>query len=320
MSEQTIFTERFLIPADTDGVSLSIIRKCLNKQAVYGASKTLLMVHGATYSSGSLYDTPVEGASFIDHLARAGFDVYALDVRGYGGSTRPPEMAQPAADALPLGRTAVAVRDFTSAANFVLRTQGLTQLNVFGMSWGGTIAAAYTAQNNHKVRRLGLLAPQWLSNKPIPIDAGGELGAWRVVNMHAAQQHWLSAAPAAKRAGLIPEGAFAAWIENTLATEPDDALRAQSAFISGNGPIQDIREYWLAAKPYYDPADIEVPVILLHGEWDIDVPVELAQAWFRQATGSPLKRWVEIGEATHMLVLEKNRLQAFQALTDFMTE
>lgn len=318
MSERKIFSESFLIPSDTNGIELNIIRKCLDKNRTYDESETLLMVHGATYSSGSLYDTPVAGASFMDHLACAGFDVYALDVRGYGGSTRPREMTQPSHSGSPLGRTETAVRDFTYAANFVLRTRRLQQLNIFGMSWGGTIAATYTAQNNDKVRRLGLLAPQWLSNRPIPIDSGEKLGAWRIVNMHAAKERWLSGAPGNKRDGLIPAGAFEAWVDNTLRTEPDTELRAHTSFKSGTGPIEDIREYWTVNKPYYNPANIEVPVILIHGEWDIDVPIDLAQAWFLRATGSPEKRWCEIGEATHMLILEKNRLSAIHALTDFI--
>lgn len=319
MSDQNIFSESFLIPSDTSGIELNIIRKCLDENRAYDESETLLMVHGATYSSGSLYDTPVAGSSFMDHLARAGFDVYAVDVRGYGGSTRSEEITQPAQAALPLGRTETAVRDFTCAADFVLRRRQLKQLNVFGMSWGGTIAAAYTVQNNEKVRHLGLLAPQWLSNKPVPIDTGAELGAWRIVNMNAAKQHWLSGAPADKRDSLIPAGAFEAWVENTLQTEPDAELRANTSFKSGNGPIQDIREYWTANKPYYDPAEITVPVMLIHGEWDIDVPIDLAHDWFLRATGSPEKRWLEIGEATHMLILEKNRLSAIHALIDFIS-
>ncbi|KGT86491.1 alpha/beta hydrolase [Erwinia typographi] len=317
MSDVAIFSESFQIPADTQGVELNILRKCIDKNLTYSAEKTVLMVHGATYSSGSLYDTPVQGASFMDHLATAGFDVYAVDIRGYGGSTRPIELQQPALANAPLGRTEVAVRDFTSAANFVLRTRNLEQLNVFGMSWGGTVAAVYAAKNGVKVRRLGLLAPQWLSNKPIPIDSGGALGAWRVVNMDAAKQHWLSSAPVAKRDGLIPVGAFESWAANSLRYESDESLRAQNSFKSGNGPIQDIRDYWIAGKPYYDPADIEVPLILIHGEWDIDVTIELAKEWFLQAKASPEKRWLEIGEATHMLLLEKNRMHAIDALIKF---
>jgi pimeloyl-ACP methyl ester carboxylesterase len=70
----------------------------------------------------------------------------------------------------------------------------------------------------------------------------------------------------------------------------------------------------------YQPSAIAVPVLLLHGEWNIDVPVELALAYFRELQSAPYRRWTEIGEAAHMALLEKNRLQAFRAITDFLVE
>jgi len=119
---------------------------------------------------------------------------------------------------------------------------------------------------------------------------------------------------------LIPEHGFEAWLAQTVETETDAAIRSAGAIRATNGPIQDIRDYWNAGRPFYDPSEIEVPVLLLHGEWDIDVPIDLALDYFKRLTGTPSKRWLEIGEATHMLVLEKNRQLAFTALADFFSE
>lgn len=320
MKNDEILNESFFIPSDTSAIQLHILHKTLATREKASEANTVVMMHGATYSSGSLYDTELEGASFMDVLARAGFDVYAVDVRGYGASTRPTEMLSPPELNAPAVRTDVAVRDFTSAVNFVLRTNGLSRTNIIAMSWGGTVAGTFTAQNPHKVRRLGLIAPQWLSNNPVPLDSGGELGSWREVDASAARTRWLSGAPQCKRRDLIPEGGFEAWMERTLRGEPDEALREKHSFRASNGPIQDIREYWTAGRPFYEPAEIEVPLMLLHGEWDTDVPIELAQAWFLRATGAAEKRWLEIGEATHMMVLEKNRHQVFNALIHFFNE
>ncbi|WP_258169052.1 alpha/beta hydrolase [Paenibacillus sp. AR247] len=63
-----------------------------------------------------------------------------------------------------------------------------------------------------------------------------------------------------------------------------------------------------------------MPVLLVHAEWDIDVPLDLAQNFFTSLTGAVYRRWVEIGEGTHMVLLEKNRMQAFQAIRSFMDE
>jgi pimeloyl-ACP methyl ester carboxylesterase len=66
-----------------------------------------------------------------------------------------------------------------------------------------------------------------------------------------------------------------------------DRLRAT------NGPIEDIRKYLRAGNPYYQPSAIIVPVLLPYGEWDIDVPIKLALAYFRELQSAPYRRWTE---------------------------
>lgn len=320
MISQHIQSQDFMIPSDTPDIRLHVRHKRLAGLTQFSEDKTVVMMHGATYSSESLYDTVIDGYSFMDYLAGQGYDVYAVDVRGYGRSTRPAEMAQPVDSNPPLVRTDVAVRDFGAAMNFVLRTTGHRHANVIGMSWGGSVTGSYTARNQQKVRKLGLIAPQWLSAKPIPLDGGGPLGAYRIVTVSAARERWISAAPAHKRDTLIGTGGFEAWVDATIGAEPSETLRNDKALQVTNGAIQDIREYWSAGIPFYKPEEIEVPVMLIHGEWDIDVPIESALQYFTRLTAAAYKRWVEIGEATHMVVLEKNRKQVFDALDGFFKE
>ena len=61
-------------------------------------------------------------------------------------------------------------------------------------------------------------------------------------------------------------------------------------------------------------------MLLVHAEWDLDVPLPVAQDYFTRLTGALYRRWVEIGEGTHMVLMEKNRLQAFRAIGDFLDE
>ncbi|TDV72651.1 alpha/beta hydrolase [Pseudomonas sp. LP_7_YM] len=317
-SNTNIHSQSLMIPSDTAGINLHVRNKRPQGMERSDAAHTIVMMHGATYSSTSLYDTRIEGYSFLDYLAAAGFNVYAVDVRGYGESTRPLEMGQPAADNPPLVRTETAIRDFGTAVEYAIRANDVEQVNIIGMSWGGTVTGAYTVRNASKVRKLGLIAPQWLSDLPIPLDAGGQLHAHRVVNASAARTRWIGAAPEEKRETLIPDGGFEAWLENTVASEPDKTLRAEQSFVASNGPIADVREYWSAGKPLYEPAEIEVPLLLVLGEWDIDVPPEAGMKYFKRAVKAPFKRLVTLSEATHMLVLEKNREQAFRELSVFI--
>jgi hypothetical protein len=58
---------------------------------------------------------------------------------------------------------------------------------------------------------------------------------------------------------------------------------------------------------------------LVHGEWDRDTPRYMAQTLFPLITNAPWKRYTEIGEGTHTVMMEKNRRQLFTVVEDFLT-
>ena len=87
-----------------------------------------------------------------------------------------------------------------------------------------------------------------------------------------------------------------------------------------NGSVQDNREFWSAGKPQYDPGAICVPVLLIVAEWDADNPPSMSQALFAALTAAPYKRLVLIGEGTHSVMIEKNRMQLFREVQLFLDE
>lgn len=317
-ASRRIVSETRLIPVGTPGVQLQLINKHTEGLRRFSPERTLVMVHGATFSSASLFDVAVSGASFMDVLAEAGYDVWAVDVRGYGGSTRPPEMSRPPEGATPLIPARTAVADLGAAVNFVCRHRSITRLGVLGMSWGATVAGAFASEAGDQVGKLVLVTPLWLSETPLRIDPGGPLGAYRVVDPKAYGAAWRAAAPEHERQALIPKGWFDAWVEATLATDPGSP--AAGMVRAPTGAVQDVRDHWTAGTPLYDPAAIACPALLVCAEWDVDVRFDMAHDLFARLTGVPYKRFVEIGQGTHMVLMERNRRQAFDAIVAFLDE
>jgi pimeloyl-ACP methyl ester carboxylesterase len=311
-----------MIPSDAVGIQLFIRNKHPRGMRTFSAEKTLLYVHGATYPSETAFDLPIEGVSMMDLIASRGYDVYLVDIRGYGGSTRPPEMSQPASANKPIVSTKVAAQDFGAAVDYILEKRGLSKINVMGWSWGTSTVGLYTSEHNNKVNRLVLYAPQWIRTEaPTPATTNTPtLGAYRLVSMASAKDRWLKGVPDSKKADLIPPGVFDAWASATWATDPESPKQNPPMLRAPNGVAEDSALYWSAGKALYDPGKITVPTFILHAEWDADLPSYLAQTYFTQLKNVPYKRFVELSEGTHTVMMEKNRMQFFRELMGFLDE
>jgi pimeloyl-ACP methyl ester carboxylesterase len=315
---RALVTDSRTIASDTPGIELYLRNKRPADMQSFPPERILLFVHGATYPSETGFDLALDGFSWMDYVACRGFDVYLVDLRGYGRSTRPPEMSQPAEAGKPIVTTGVAVADVGTAVEWIARHRKVKRLNLLGWSWGTTIMATYAAANPEQVGKLALYAPLWLRNTQLP--GAGTLGAYRTVTKEQAKKRWLNGVPPEKQADIIPPGWFEAWAEATWETDPDSAKQDPPLLRAPNGVIQDVREYWAAGRPYYDPAAITAATLLIHAQWDQDTPGYMAQALFALLTNAAYKRLVVIGEGTHTVVMEKNRMQLLREVQLFLEE
>jgi pimeloyl-ACP methyl ester carboxylesterase len=316
-----VTTEEMMVPASDPGIEIYVRNKRPADMNTFRPERTLVFVHGATYPAHTAFDLKLDGMSWMDYIAARGYDVYLLDVRGYGKSTRPKEMEQDAAANPPIVRGDTAVRDIGSVVDFVLKRRNIPRLNVMGWSWGTTLMATYTSQNASKVERLVLYAPAWIRTTPSLVQAGpGPTPAYRVVRKDQAKERWLTGVPEDKKAGLIPAGWFEAWADATWATDPKSAASDPPVLRAPNGVVQDGNEFFGAGKAYYDPAKITVPTMLVVAEWDRDTPPYMAQTLFPLLVNAPGKRLVMLGEGTHTIIMERNRLKLFEAVQNFLDE
>jgi pimeloyl-ACP methyl ester carboxylesterase len=309
-----LMMEEFTIEAADPGIKLFVRNKRPEDMSHFASDKTLLFVHGITLPSEATFDFPVEGLSWMDYIAQHGWDVYLVDVRGYGRSTRPPEMDQPAASNPPIVTTDVAVKDIGSAIDFILRRRGIAKLNLMGWSWGTVILGAYTVEHKDRVERLVLYAPGWLQAAPPSQTASQPLGAYIVAAP--TRDRLQAGAPDERKHELMPD--FDAWSAVALATDPVGSKQNPPVLRSPAGGFQDQRNYWQAGKPFYEPNSINVPTLVIAAEWDGLNPPEGALAVFRRLPRGPDKRLVVIGEGTHFVMLEKNRMQLFREVQLFL--
>ena len=309
-----------MIPAADPGIELYVRNKHPLGATKFAPQKILLYVHGATYPSETTFDLRLNGLSWMDYIARHGYDVYLVDVRGFGKSTRPKEMEQPPSANEPIVRTDTAVKDVGAAVKFILKRRGVSKLDLIGWSWGTSIMGWYTTQNNDKVNRLVLYAPLWFGSGRSLVNSDAKLGAYRTVTREAAKVRWLAGVPEEKQADLIPAGWFDAWADATFASDALGASQTPPFLRVPNGAVQDGRDLWGSGHAPYDPAGIRVPTFLAHAEWDADLPSDILHAYFAALTRAPYKRYVEIGEGTHSVMMEKNRMQLFQEVQRFLDE
>ena len=99
------------------------------------------------YPSKTAFDLKLDGLSWMEYIASRGYDVWLLDLRGYGKSTRPAEMADKPEANPPIVRGETAVKDIGTVVDFILQKRNIARLNLLGWSWGTTLMATYTTQN-----------------------------------------------------------------------------------------------------------------------------------------------------------------------------
>jgi pimeloyl-ACP methyl ester carboxylesterase len=311
--------EDLMVPSADAGVSLFMRNKAPAGMSTFSAEKTVLFVHGATYPSETAFDLRLGGVSWMEYIASRGYDVWLVDVRGYGRSSKTAALSQPPGANPPFANTEDAVRDVATAVDFILKRRGIAKLNLVGWSWGTTTMALYTTRHNERVNKLVLYAPVWtpptVGQPPAPPTA-----AYRTITVEAARQRWVAGVPADKQAALIPAGWFDTWARAILDSDPEGARQSPPVLRAPNGTMVDILGGWLQGRRLYDAEQIRVPTLLIKAEWDLDTPAAMAQGLFASLKNTPYKSYIEVGEGTHTLMLEKNRLQLFRPVQAFLDE
>jgi pimeloyl-ACP methyl ester carboxylesterase len=310
--------EDFRVASKAAGIELFVRNKRPMGIESFPSNRIVLFVHGVTFPSESTFDLSLDGFSWMDFIARAGYDVYLVDVRGYGGSTRPPAMSEPPDRNPPVGSLAEAVDDVDAAVDFIRSRRNVDRIGLIGWSWGTAVMGRYAATHGEKVERLVLYAPVWQRKTVSGATRGNDPKmAYRTVEVARVKPRWLAGVAQEKQEQILPREWFETWVAANLATDPWGSKQSPAVVRAPNGGLPTVQASgdW---TPPYDPAAIKVPTLLVKGEWDADTPSYMAQTLFPLLVNAPSKQYLEIGEGTHSIMLERNRMQLFRAVQGFL--
>lgn len=278
-----------------------------------GTGRAVLYVHGATFPSALSVGYRFGGRSWLDDLAAHGFDAWAFDFAGFGGSDRYGGM-DGAREGAPLGRAEEASAQIGRVVDTVIDATGCERVSLIAHSWGTIAAGVYATQHPEKVEALCLFGPiaqRVSSGLPAPESAG----AWRLVTVADQLARFTEDVPGDHEQVLIDED-LRYWGPAYLATGVASSSRNPPSVKIPAGPQADILAAWQGALAYR-PEDIVAPTLVVRGEWD-SVSNDRDSDWLLSRVRSAVRKDVKIAKATHLMHLEHARDGLFSAVREFL--
>ena len=256
----------------------------------------IVLAHGSATAGKESFDLQVPGKptySLMDVLAEHGFDVFALDVRGFGRSTHPEGHMT----------TAEASQDLNAVVDYVLQQRNVKKVNLLAWSWGTQYGGMFVMAQPGKVERYISYA-QMHVNSPDLAKRRARIDAFR-------QNAYVS----------IPEAGWKPRFTSMAPAEVNDPevvdafakAAVQVEVKSPTGPQLDM----VTIMPMVNPRLMTVPVMIIHGQYDDVADLDGLFPFFAQLP-NPRKQYVVVPDAGHMMHLQKgHRLFQHEAIAFF---
>jgi alpha-beta hydrolase superfamily lysophospholipase len=251
------------------------------------ARHTIVLLHGRTWSSIPDFDLQVPGhpSSLMDALVEHGYDVYALDARGYGGTAR---------DSSGWLTPDRAVKDVITVCRWVAAHSGVSgKPALFGWSYGSVTAQLAAQRSPGDISALVLFGH--FAFPPTPPEPTGPPPRVKTT-AKAAGEDFIT--PAATDSSVVRE-----YVRAAVAADP-------------------VRVDWNQIGQWnaLDPAAVHVPTLEIMGERDpVSTKPPSGEATFFGQLGTPDREFVVLPGVDHAGFLENQRARFVEAMVDFLT-
>jgi pimeloyl-ACP methyl ester carboxylesterase len=286
--------------------------------------KVVLFVHGAGTPAEVSFDVPYQDYSWMGYLAKAGYDVFSVDMTGYGRSARPAPMNDKCNLSVEQQKTFGAScpqsypgaltniesdwNDISAAVDFIKQLRGVQKISLVGWSQGGPRAGGWTANHPDQVNKLILLAPAYnratKSERPaLPVPGA----TYSTQDFDQFLTNWSRQADCFSQ--FDKRVAASVWSE-MLKSDPVGAKRnppVRRASLSSTG------WGWTQAKV----KAMTTPTLMVAGVNDKQVNPERVRDLYADL-GSPQKVFIDLGCSSHNAMWEKNHLALFQASLEWL--
>jgi pimeloyl-ACP methyl ester carboxylesterase len=290
--------------------------------------KVVLMVHGGFSPATLAFDVSYRDYSWMERLAAEGFDVFAMDMTGYGRSGRPmmddpcnlvapaqkplvpKTLREPCTPKYPfeLVNSDSETADINAVVDFIRRLRGVDKVSLLGWSGGGIRTGTFATRHPEKVDRYVIWASSNYSRKnpdaapPLPKPGAPMLMQTRAAGV---DKRWL---------GTVK-------CEDTVEPGMPEmiwALNQQADPVAANwgpgGLRAPSRTYW--GWNANGAKKIASPTLIMVGEQD---DLTKSNLELIEDLGAPQKVFLGIACGTHFMNWEKQRRVLHRASIDWLT-
>jgi pimeloyl-ACP methyl ester carboxylesterase len=277
-------------------------------------NEAVLFIHGASFPSELASGFRMNGVSWMDNLARTGYDVYALDFLGYGKSDRYDYMSDKIEKNEQKGVGKEVVQDIDIVINYILNELNFAKVNLIGHSWGATVSGHYATLFPEKINKLILFAP--FVQRTGSTDWGKTTTLYTDLTPTERVEQFESRIPKGENMTLEND-IFTNWKKEWLKSDATSTERTPASIRFPSAWEIDLYNCW-NGNCIFNASEIKSSTLLIRGEWDTTFSFKDAKKLFLELKNVTSKRYVVIDKSTHVMHLEKNRFALYDEVKLFL--